>query len=236
MLVGMLYERRHTRLISEFGVLATSVPVYQHLLPDCGRVSLPGPSSAERLRGRISAFIVGFITTAMRRIPAAPRPEWFWLQSTCCGCINACFTARSPTKRTKSCPMTATCLREELITYRHGARNHWHGHLPPALLAPHGPWGDEALMMRLEQHPRCSFERIAPLPGTWGLGDDHASITRHDACPSGDRSLGVCPAESWFWSPSSALRATKNLLGWFGLLGIALAAAASTRASFSALP
>jgi len=28
MLVGMLYERRHTRLISEFGGLATSVPVY----------------------------------------------------------------------------------------------------------------------------------------------------------------------------------------------------------------
>ena len=28
MLVGMLYERRHTRLISEFGGLATSIPVY----------------------------------------------------------------------------------------------------------------------------------------------------------------------------------------------------------------
>ena len=34
LLVGMLYERRHTRLIADFGGLAKAMPVFARLLPD----------------------------------------------------------------------------------------------------------------------------------------------------------------------------------------------------------
>jgi NADH-quinone oxidoreductase subunit M len=54
MLVGMLYERRHTRLISEFGGLATSVPVYStfFLIVALASVGLP------LLNGFVGEFLI----------------------------------------------------------------------------------------------------------------------------------------------------------------------------------
>ena len=34
LLVGIVYERRHTRMIAEYGGLAQQMPVYATLLPD----------------------------------------------------------------------------------------------------------------------------------------------------------------------------------------------------------
>jgi len=54
MLVGMLYDRRHTRLISEFGGLATSVPVYStfFLIVTLSSLGLP------MLNGFIGEFLI----------------------------------------------------------------------------------------------------------------------------------------------------------------------------------
>jgi len=54
MLVGMLYERRHTRLISEFGGLATSLPVYStfFLLVALASLGLP------LLNGFVGEFLI----------------------------------------------------------------------------------------------------------------------------------------------------------------------------------
>jgi NADH-quinone oxidoreductase subunit M len=54
MLVGMLYERRHTRLISEFGGLATSLPVYStfFLIVTLSSLGLP------LLNGFVGEFLI----------------------------------------------------------------------------------------------------------------------------------------------------------------------------------
>jgi NADH-quinone oxidoreductase subunit M len=54
MLVGMLYERRHTRLISEFGGLATSVPVFStfFLIVTLSSLGLP------MLNGFVGEFLI----------------------------------------------------------------------------------------------------------------------------------------------------------------------------------
>ena len=54
MLVGMLYERRHTRLISEFGGLASSVPVYSTLFLIVALSSLGLPM----LNGFVGEFLI----------------------------------------------------------------------------------------------------------------------------------------------------------------------------------
>ena len=64
MLVGMLYERRHTRLISDFGGLATSVPVYStfFLIVVLSSLGLP------LLNGFIGEFLI--IVGSFYRHPA----------------------------------------------------------------------------------------------------------------------------------------------------------------------
>jgi NADH-quinone oxidoreductase subunit M len=54
MLVGMLYDRRHTRLISEFGGLATSVPVYSTFFLIVALSSLGLPM----LNGFVGEFLI----------------------------------------------------------------------------------------------------------------------------------------------------------------------------------
>jgi len=54
MLVGMLYERRHTRLISEFGGLATSAPVYSTFFLIVALASLGLPL----LNGFVGEFLI----------------------------------------------------------------------------------------------------------------------------------------------------------------------------------
>jgi NADH-quinone oxidoreductase subunit M len=54
MLVGMLYERRHTRLISEFGGLATSIPIYSTFFLIAALASLGLPL----LNGFVGEFLI----------------------------------------------------------------------------------------------------------------------------------------------------------------------------------
>jgi len=53
LLVGMIYDRRHTRLISEFGGLAKVVPIYSTILliVSLSSIGLPG------LNGFIGEFL-----------------------------------------------------------------------------------------------------------------------------------------------------------------------------------
>ena len=53
LLIGMLYERRHTRMIADFGGLSASMPIYRDLLHDSYPL-LDRLTRHERLRGRIS--------------------------------------------------------------------------------------------------------------------------------------------------------------------------------------
>ena len=52
LIVGMIYERRHTREISEFGGIPNVMPVYAIITPDHDDV-VDGPAAAEWLHRRI---------------------------------------------------------------------------------------------------------------------------------------------------------------------------------------
>ena len=66
LLVGMLYERRHTREIAAFGGIAKPMPVYAALF-GITVMSSVGPAAAERLRGRVP--------DPARRLPGGARRD-----------------------------------------------------------------------------------------------------------------------------------------------------------------
>ena len=65
-LVGMLYERRHTREIADFGGIARVVPVFSLIftLVSLSSIGLPGP---ERVRRRVPGA-----ARQLRPVPAGP--------------------------------------------------------------------------------------------------------------------------------------------------------------------
>src|SRR3989475_5904999 len=67
LLVGVIYERRHTRLIEEFGGLATRMPLYAafFLIATLASIGLPG------LNGFVGEFLVLLGTFGVNRIRAA---------------------------------------------------------------------------------------------------------------------------------------------------------------------
>ena len=71
-LIGMIYERRHTRLIDDYGGIARVVPLFADASPSwpCPRIGLPGPN------GFIGEFLVllGSFGTLPGRHGASPRP------------------------------------------------------------------------------------------------------------------------------------------------------------------
>ena len=72
LLVGMLYERRHTRLIEEYGGIARVVPVFSLVLTvvALSSIGLPG------LNGFVGEFLVllGSFATLSRAPRSSPRP------------------------------------------------------------------------------------------------------------------------------------------------------------------
>ena len=87
LLVGMIYERRHTRLIADFGGLWKVMPVLQRavfIVVTLSSIGLPG------LNGFVGEFLVLLgafqVHRARRRRwrpPASSSPR-----STCCGCTS----------------------------------------------------------------------------------------------------------------------------------------------------
>ena len=93
LMVGMIYERRHTRLIADFGGLWKVIPAFSALfLVVC--LSSLGPARPQRLRRRVPH--------PGRRLPGEPAGWRRWPPpasssppSTCCGCTSAWSSARS---------------------------------------------------------------------------------------------------------------------------------------------
>ncbi len=108
--VGMLYERYHTRQIADFGGLARRLPVLGllHARADAVQHRRAGP---ERIRRRVpdpaGHVPAGLgrrppptIGSSFARLPCWPSAASFWGPGTCCGCISGCFSARSASRST----------------------------------------------------------------------------------------------------------------------------------------
>ena len=86
LIVGMLSDRRHTRLISEFGGLKTVTPrlVAAFLIITLASIGLPG------LNGFVGEFLI--LLGAFARSPRSRRsrrPASSCRRPTCCGCSSA---------------------------------------------------------------------------------------------------------------------------------------------------
>ena len=98
LLVGMLYERRHTRQIADFGGIARPMPVFAAFFVIVAMSSVGLPA----LNGFVGEFLI-----LIGRVPGEPglrgacRPSaWCWPRPTCSGRPVACCSARSRTPRT----------------------------------------------------------------------------------------------------------------------------------------
>ena len=99
LLVGIVYERRHTRMIAEYGGLSAVMPIYAtiFLIITMSSIGLP------TLNGFIGEF-----TILSAPSTASGGGDW-WRPSascsarpTCCGCISGSSSGRSPTRRTRT--------------------------------------------------------------------------------------------------------------------------------------
>ena len=108
LLVGVIYDRRHTRMVDEFGGLAKVMPVYAalFLIVTFASIGVPGTN------GFIGEFMIitgTFVVGAPRRrspasTPSAPPPASSSPRSTCSAWCRRCSSARSRTRRTSTCP------------------------------------------------------------------------------------------------------------------------------------
>ena len=101
LLVGIVYERRHTREIADYGGLSKVMPVFAalFLVMALSSIGLPG---AERLHRRVpdpaGRFVVTGLWAAARRSASSSAPP------TCCGCTSDDVRAGSTIRRTRRCP------------------------------------------------------------------------------------------------------------------------------------
>jgi NADH-quinone oxidoreductase subunit M len=107
LLVGMLYERRHTRLISEYGGIARRVPwiATAFVIVTLSSIGSPGPTGS--WASSSSSPARGWAASPTRRgsPPSAP-PASSWARSTCWCWWSGSSSASSPTPRTRT---SATC-------------------------------------------------------------------------------------------------------------------------------
>jgi NADH-quinone oxidoreductase subunit M len=86
LLVGMIYERRHTRLIADFGGLWAVIPAFSavFLMVSLSSLGLPG------LNGFVGEFLVLVGAFQVNRgWPRWPPPASSSRRSICCGCTSA---------------------------------------------------------------------------------------------------------------------------------------------------
>ena len=101
LLVGLVYERRHTREIAEYGGLWRVMPVFAvffmvMMLSSIGMPAIPGQRIRRRVRDSRRAPSAWPTSTG----PCSPRPASCSARSTCCGCTSARCSASSTRKRT----------------------------------------------------------------------------------------------------------------------------------------
>ena len=81
LLVGMLYDRRHTKKFDEFGGLAKVMPVFAFFLVFASLASVGLPA----LNGFVGEFMI--LTGSFRTLGwpggASPPSAWCWRPSTC---------------------------------------------------------------------------------------------------------------------------------------------------------
>jgi NADH-quinone oxidoreductase subunit M len=115
LIVGILYERRHTREISEYGGISNVMPVYATitLIMFLSSMGLP------LLNGFVGEFTIlqGTFMENWKWAHGRFR-EWCWPRPTCCGSTSECSSARSPIRRTKSC-MTSRRAKCDLRSAGH---------------------------------------------------------------------------------------------------------------------
>ena len=103
LLVGVVYERRHTREISEYGGLSKVMPVYAavFLIMTMSSIGLP------TLNGFIGEFLIlqGVVRRTARCGRRSPRAASCSARPTCCISTSARCSARSRTRRTSGCPI-----------------------------------------------------------------------------------------------------------------------------------
>ena len=108
LIVGILYERRHTREISEYGGISNVMPLYATITMIMFLSSMGLPL----LNGFVGEFTILQGTFMERQIAGHPGYFWVawavpgvdsWPQPTCSGSISESSSARSPIPRMKSC-------------------------------------------------------------------------------------------------------------------------------------
>jgi NADH-quinone oxidoreductase subunit M len=90
LLVGMIYDRRHTKMISDFGGLQKVMPIYAgfFLFMTFASIGLPG------LNGFVGEFLVLVGSYPVCPCtPSSPPRGWCWPPSTCCGPTSGCSPA-----------------------------------------------------------------------------------------------------------------------------------------------
>ena len=97
LVVGILYERSHTRLIKDFGGVSSQMPVFSafFLLAVLSSVGLPG------LNGFVGEILClfGIFAVEPDAAPSSPSRPSSWPPPTSSGCSSGSCTARSPTRR-----------------------------------------------------------------------------------------------------------------------------------------
>jgi NADH-quinone oxidoreductase subunit M len=100
MLVGFIYDRRHTRLIAEFGGLARPMPVYYNLFLVIMLSSVGLPA----LNGFVGEFMILLGSFKENAVMATLATLGVILAgSTSSTCSAGCSSAKSPTRRTVRC-------------------------------------------------------------------------------------------------------------------------------------
>ena len=130
LLVGVVYERRHTRLISDYGGLSKIVPVYTVLFRHHD-AEQHRASGAERFRGASSLILIGAFKKSYVYAAFAVHRQSSWERRTCSGSSSGCSSGIWIIPRTRSSP-TAT-RREVLYLMPLIILMFWIGLLPQAV-------------------------------------------------------------------------------------------------------
>src|SRR5205823_895959 len=190
-LVGMLYERRHSRLIEAFGGLAKVVPLFAAVLTIVSLSSIGLPAT----NGFVGEFLVllgafrtypvaaavattGVIVAAMYLLPALQRVIYNPLDQP----ENAHLADLSPRELAVLLPLVACIV--------------WIGVYPTPFLR------------RMEPSAQRFIESVRPAPGATAGGARSTSICPRSTCPARpicwSRSRPSCCSRSRRWSCSSS--------------------------------
>ena len=160
LLVGMLYDRRHTHLISEYGGLATPMPVLAalYLFVSLSSAGLP------MLNGFVGEFLIlaGTFERHAAWASLGRARRHFLRRSICCGPTSAFSSARSRRSAIARCRIAD--MRERGVLFVMAALILWMGIGSAALHAPHRR-PPRATCIELMQRPQAYNARATSAAG-----------------------------------------------------------------------